>query len=193
MSDVDRAYAFVFRGLLAEERLDSAGRSNPALAADIDPAVEGKLSLGSLDEALIAQAKRMAVVYIAIAAFENGARKIVEKVLLDAHGIDWWTNNVSEKIRTKADDRKEKEAKFKWHTPRGKSPIHYTDFADLGNIIRQNWVDFEPHLPTLEWVDSVFDVLERSRNVIMHSGELADRDIERVGINIRDWVAQVGA
>jgi hypothetical protein len=193
MNELDRIYAFAFRGLLADESLDAAGRASPLLAADLDAVLEGKLSLGSLDETLVIQARRMAVVFIAVAAFENGARKLVEKVLLDAHGIDWWLNKVSQKIRDKAESRRTDEEKFKWHTPRGQSPIHYTDFGELANIIRQNWQDFEPHVPSLEWVDSIFDVIERSRNVIMHSGQLAERDIERVGINIRDWVAQVGA
>ena len=39
----------------------------------------------------------------------------------------------------------------------------------------------------------IFTTLEKSRNVIMHSGELGERDIERIGINIRDWISQVGA
>lgn len=193
MNDLDRAYAFTFRGLLAEESLDDAGRVRPDLAADIDPSLGAKVSLGSLDETFVAQAKKMAVVYMAIAAFENTARKLVERVLLDAHGVDWWKNQVSAKIQKKAEDRKAQEEKFKWHTPRGQSPIHYTDFGDLGSMILQNWADFEPHVPTVEWVNSIFDVVERSRNVIMHSGQLGERDVERVGIYVRDWVAQVGA
>ncbi len=193
MNNADQFYAFVFRGLLSEEALDSAGRTFPSVAANLDPSVQAKLSLGSLDEDFVAKANRMAVVYTAIAAFENGTRKLVEKVLVEAHGIDWWSTKVSQKIRDKAENRKVEEEKFKWHTPRGESPIHYTDFGELANIIRQNWADFEPHVPSLEWVDSVFDIIERSRNVIMHSGQLAERDVERVGINIRDWVAQVGA
>ncbi len=37
------------------------------------------------------------------------------------------------------------------------------------------------------------DTIERSRNVIMHSGNLQGPDVERVGILIRDWIKQVGA
>jgi hypothetical protein len=193
MIEIDKIYSFAFRGLLAEEALDSAGRETRLISANLDPALEGKLSLQSLDESLVADAKHMAVVYVAIAAFENGARKLVQKVLLEQHGIDWWVTTTSQKIREKAESRKGEEEKFKWHTPRGEAPIHYTDFGELASIIRQNWPDFEPYFPSLEWVDIVFDVVERSRNVIMHSGQLAERDIERVGINIRDWIAQVGA
>jgi hypothetical protein len=34
--------------------------------------------------------------------------------------------------------------------------------------------------------------MERSRNVIMHSGELPKGDIERLGTNLRDWMRQTG-
>ena len=51
----------------------------------------------------------------------------------------------------------------------------------------------EVHIVSLEWAKQIFTTLEKSRNVIMHSGELGERDIERIGINIRDWISQVGA
>jgi hypothetical protein len=52
---------------------------------------------------------------------------------------------------------------------------------------------FEPFITSPEWARGIFDAVERSRNVIMHSGVLDPEDIERVGVNIRDWVRQVGA
>ena len=41
--------------------------------------------------------------------------------------------------------------------------------------------------------DKIYSFLKNETNVIMHSGELGERDIERIGINIRDWISQVGA
>lgn len=73
------------------------------------------------------------------------------------------------------------------------SMINYVDFADLANIMGQNYDLFEVHIVSLEWAKQIFTTLEKSRNVIMHSGELGERDIERIGINIRDWISQVGA
>lgn len=70
-------------------------------------------------------------------------------------------------------------------------PTHYLTTAR--NIIRANWEPLEAHIPTPEWAGSIFDAVERSRNVIMHSGTVDDEDIARVGITIRDWVKQVGA
>ena len=70
--------------------------------------------------------------------------------------------------------------------------INYTDFGELGSIMNQNVEVFEVHIVSIEWAHQIFQTIERSRNVIMHSGELSRRDIERVGTNIRDWINQVG-
>ena len=192
MTQTGPVYEFVFRGLLAEEALDRAGRLPKNPAAGLDEQVAARLPIGSLDESLVTLARQMAAVYTAIAAFENSSRKLISTVLLDQAGQDWWDQKVSAPIKRKVEGRRTEEAKVKWHTQRGGAPISYTDFGDLGNIIGQNWALFEPYVPSLEWVKSIFDVIERSRNVIMHSGNLELEDVERVGINIRDWVKQVG-
>lgn len=56
----------------------------------------------------------------------------------------------------------------------------------------QNYDLFEVHIVSIDWARQIFQTIERSRNVIMHSGELGRRDIERIGTNIRDWINQVG-
>ncbi len=63
----------------------------------------------------------------------------------------------------------------------------------LVSVIRANWEAFEAFLPSVDWTARMFDAVERSRNVIMHSGQLGPRDVERVGIHLRDWVTQVGS
>ena len=70
--------------------------------------------------------------------------------------------------------------------------INYTEFGDLASIMSQNYDLFEVHIVSIDWARQIFQTIERSRNVIMHSGELGRRDIERIGTNIRDWTNQVG-
>jgi len=70
--------------------------------------------------------------------------------------------------------------------------IFYTQIGDLPTIIQKNLEFFEDYIESVEWARQIFKALERSRNVIMHSGELSMNDIERVAMNIRDWVRQVG-
>jgi hypothetical protein len=192
MTQTDAVYAFVFRGLLAEEALDVSGRTTPRIEGFHDDDIVAAVSLNVLDEGAVKAAKQMAAVYAAIAAFENSARRLVSARLLEEFGDGWWMTNVSESVRKFAKSRQESEEAIRWHAPRGENPINYIDFSHLVNIIRQNWPTFEPHFRSLEWVQQIFNVLERSRNVIMHSGVLEMADIERVGMNIRDWSAQVG-
>ena len=135
----------------------------------------------------------MANVYVAIASFENSVRDLITKVLSEEIGANWWEVAVSEKIRSRAQQKREEEDKIRWHVQRGASPINYTLMGDLVSILRQNWTHFEPHIPTIEWAAGLMDVIERSRNTIMHSGMLTRTDVERVGMYIRDWIKQVGA
>jgi hypothetical protein len=185
-------YSFVFRGLLTDQTLDRTPRLRRRSNGDLDPEVAKRLPIDVLDEDLVSRAKRMAVVYVAITSFENTVREFVSKRLLESLGADWWTQGVSDKIRAKEEGRREEESKIKWHTQRGDQPINYTEFGDLSSVVAQNWEHFEDYLQSQEWMRQIITTLERSRNVIMHSGELGAQDIERIGTSIRDWIRQVG-
>ena len=100
---------------------------------------------------------------------------------------------MSDKIREKAEGRRKEEEKIRWHTPRGDEPINYTEFGDLASIASQNWTLFEDYLQSQDWVRQIISTVERSRNVIMHSGELGLQDVERIATAMRDWIRQVGA
>lgn len=188
-----RLYEFVFRGLLADEALDRQGRQNKRLLDVADEEIAKALSLDTLDDVNVGNAKAMAVVYTAIAAFENGVRSMVVKTLIEKHKEEWWEKGVSNGIRERAQKRMEDEQNVKWHAQRGQDPVNYTTFGDLKNIMQNNWDAFEDLIGNLAWAAGIFDVIERSRNVIMHSGMLEKEDIERLGVNIRDWIKQVGA
>jgi hypothetical protein len=181
------------RGLLTEVALDNTERHKKARVNDDNwRKAEESLGLDLLNEELVATAQKMAIVFSAICAFENYVRRFISKKLEEVHGDDWWNECVTEKIRNFAESRKDQETKVRWHAPRGDALINYTEFGNLISIIRNNWTDFEPHVNSIEWADAIIKTLERSRNVIMHSGELVNHDIERVGMNIRDWLNQVG-
>jgi hypothetical protein len=190
--DGSEVYNFAFRGLLAEQALDRAGRRRRDVSAAIDSEIADRVSLDLLDEVLVAEARRMAVVYTTIAAFEKSVRYLVATTMLEVEGEEWWSK-VKAEIRNRAETRKSNEEKHRFHAQRGEAPLNYTELKDLLNIIRANWEAFEPFLPSPEWTASILETLERSRNVIMHSGNLGAADIDRVGIYIRDWINQVGA
>lgn len=189
----DQLYSFILRGELSKVALRKTPTISKYSSSEllVQEYIEC-LALDLLDDDEVNKAKMMSSVYTAIAAFENTVRKFVVKVLLEHKGEGWWELCVSEKIKKSAESRKKKEEKIRWHTPRGDDMINYTEFGDLASIMSQNFDLFEVHIISIEWARQIFQTLERSRNVIMHSGELGRRDIERIGTNIRDWINQVG-
>lgn len=189
----DQIYSFVLRGNLAKVAMDRTQLLNKSHNSQyIDEEIAEHLSIDLLDEGHVIISKKMASVYVAITSFENMVRDFIAKTLSEVNGENWWEKCVSEKIRKKAESRKKEEEKIKRHQQRGDRLLNYTEMGDLNSIIVQNWELFEDYLNTLEWAGQIISTLERSRNVIMHGGELGNRDIERVGTNIRDWINQVG-
>lgn len=187
----DQMYAFAFRGMLASEAIaDSvAPRRDPADKAE---RIASRLPFALLDEELVARAREMAIIYTAIAAFENAVREFIERRLLEEVGDDWWTKSVPQARRTKAESRRDEENKIRWHAMRGDSLLHYTEIEDLAAIIVTQQQVFAPIIPDPEWAKQVFKTVERSRNIIMHSGYLEPEDVERLGMALRDWLAQIG-
>lgn len=185
----EQIYDFVYRAMLTEEALDAAGR---AQRINLDETkVADALSFDLFDDDLLAEARLMSTVYTAIAAFEMSVRRFVKKVLIDTHEEEWWEKGVSEKIRKFAESRRTDEEKAKWHGVRGTDLLSYTELGHLSQIMQQNWEHFEAYVPRVDWATALFSTLERSRNVIMHSGSLSIPDIERIGMHIRDWNKQV--
>lgn len=185
-------YTFVYRGVLTDESLDKAGRKARASFGPADAErIKKAISLDLLDSDRVASAERMALIYTAIHAFENTVRDFVSTAMAEEHQEDWWAK-VPTKVQEKVQKRVEDEAKFRWHGARGGAEIEYCDFGDLSSIIVVNWSVFEDVLVDREWVKSTLSILERSRNIVMHGGVLERQDIERIGLNIRDWLRQAG-
>jgi len=185
-------YSFVYRGMLTDASLDRVGRKRKASIGDVNTeALQEALAFEMLDDEYLAVSRKMSLVYTALHAFENSVRKLVTTTMIEAHKESWW-EKVPNRIATKVKSRKEEDAKFKWHGARGSDDILYCDFGDLSSIVVTNWDQFEQILNDMEWAKSVLATLEKSRNIIMHGGELSDQDIHRIGMNIRDWIRQAG-
>jgi hypothetical protein len=189
---MDNIYSFIYRGVLTEEALDKVGRHRHRhFGTEEAQELQKSLCYDLLESDNLSDAQRMSIVYTAIHAFENMVRRLVSKGMAEFHGEEWW-QKVPERIRKTVKTRMEEDAKFRWHGARGTSEMNYCDFSDLSSIIVTNWSAFEDILANLEWAKAVLSTLEKSRNITMHGGLLAKEDIERIGMNIRDWTRQTG-
>lgn len=189
---MNEIYNFVYRGILADESLDKVGRQRRKHFGPTDAdRLRQSLAFDMLDVERLADAELMSIVYTAIHAFENTVRQFVMRAMAEAHSETWWTK-VPERIQKNVRSRMEEDAKFRYHGSRGATEMMYCDFGDLASIIATNWTVFEAVLVNLEWAKAILNTLERARNIVMHGGLLAREDIERVGMNIRDWIRQAG-
>lgn len=193
MSEADDIYGFVMKGELAQVAVDGELKRADDSPMEICARIRRSFPLDSMDDDFVGSAEKMAIVYGAIASFENSARKFIQDRLLEAVGAGWWEKAVPEGVQKQAEKRKTEESQHRYHGSRGASMIFYTQMGDLASIVQNSWAKaFENHLPSIEWARQIFNAVERSRNVIMHAGELSMNDVQRVGMNIRDWLQQVG-
>jgi len=137
-------------------------------------------------------ARKMAELYVILHCFENSVRNFIEKVLTDKHGADWWDKAKNSDLEKKYKERREKETKQKWLSPRGASPLFYLDWGDLVKIIRKFEADFNPFINNMKFVELRLDELENLRNVIAHNGIItASDDFDRVILHFKDWCKQI--
>ena len=79
---MDEIYTFVYKGILTDESLDKAGRKKrKSLGREEIDNIRKLLSYEMLDQELIVNAEKMAIIYIAIHTFENMVREFVKKAV----------------------------------------------------------------------------------------------------------------
>jgi hypothetical protein len=129
-------------------------------------------------------------VYPLLYFFENSVRDLIELVLADKHGSDWWETVVPAKVREAAADIKAKEQKDTWHSKRGRRPVDYLLLTQLWKIIHARWKDFEPLFPQGQaWVQSMIENdMNVSRAVFAHMNPLEEDDIKNLEASFRKWI-----
>lgn len=141
----------------------------------------------------IEAAREMAGLYVILHCLENSVRNFIADVLTKKFGSNWWDKAKNSDFERKLNERKAKEAKNKWLSPRGKtSPLYYIDWGDLVKIIRKFESDFNPHIDELKFVELRLEELEKIRNIIAHNGVIpAKDDFDIVILHFKHWCKQL--
>ncbi len=144
-------------------------------------------------EKVLGEAREMAgKVYPMLYVFENSVRDVIQRVMGNKVGEDWWnTANIPVKIRRDVDQRRQREDKEAWHGKRGTHSIYYTDIDDLIGIVQNNWNSFRQIFPRQDWFANIVTCMEISRNTVAHMNPLRKHDFDRVRVNLRDWQQQI--
>ena len=131
-------------------------------------------------------AARMSRYYEIFYMLENDIRRLIADTMEAAHGANWWDTNVPQSVKEEAKKNRTREAQAAV-TARSEEEIDYITFGQLYDIIRDNWVDFAGMLSNQPAVSRVMSSLNMLRGTIAHCGVLADDEVDRLKLAIRDW------
>ncbi len=117
---------------------------------------------------------------------ENDIRRLIVETMEAAHGANWWDTHVPPGVLEEVRKNREREAQAAV-TVRSEDDIDYTTFGQLGDVIRANWSDLAGMLSNQSAVSRVMAALNMLRGTIAHCGILAEDEVDRLKLAIRDW------
>jgi hypothetical protein len=186
--------------VLDEDKVKLFGLSHPALERDLDK-VEATLTLDlgrdELDDkdedyypqfaqALRTEAADMGEHYELFYCLERSIRKLVAETLEAQHGKTWWATAVPQSVQENAKQNMQREIDS-GVTVRSEYEIDYTTFGELGEIVRSSWASFDAIFSSQKAFTKIMTSLNMLRGPIAHCCPLAEDEIVRLKLTLRDW------
>jgi hypothetical protein len=133
------------------------------------------------------EAARMSRHYEAFYCLERTIRSFVRGSLAASHGEGWWGEpRVPPRILEEV-ARRVKSDRDAGVTLRSDDPMDFTTFGELGEIIRANWDIFGGVFSSQPAVTKVMSALNVLRGPIAHCSPLAEDEVVRLRLSVRDW------
>lgn len=129
---------------------------------------------------------KMSMYYEVFYMLENDIRRLIIDTMETAHGAGWWDTHVPQAVRDEVKKNRDREDQAAW-TMRSNALIDYSTFGQLADIMRANWSDFAGMLRSVDSMNRVLHGLNMLRGTIAHCGVLADDEVDRLQMSIRDW------
>lgn len=140
-----------------------------------------------IDRAFRSEASEMAQHYEIFYSLEKSIRALVSETIAGAEAGDWWN---SDRIPTVVKDGVKKRISDEVDagvTRRSDEPLDFTTFGELAIIIESNRDIFGSIFPSPKAVKRVLSNLNTLRGPIAHCSPLAEDEIVRLKLSVRDW------
>lgn len=134
------------------------------------------------------KAREMAQHYETFYCLEVSIRTLITEMLEEKAGATWWENEdiVPKVVQDGVSSRIKKELDS-GISRRSDESIDYTNFGELGEIIKKNWDTFGSIFNSSKGVERVLASLNTLRGPIAHCSQLAEDEILRLTLSVRDW------
>lgn len=129
----------------------------------------------------------MARHYEVFYCLEQSIRKMITELLDSADPGNWWDpKRIPQSIFDEVASRMKKE-RDAGVTIRSDEPIDYTNFGELGEIIKKNWDVFGSVFESQRAVEKVMNSLNIVRGPIAHCSPLSEDEVVRLRLSVKDW------
>jgi hypothetical protein len=193
MNALDQIKRFTTNNLLIEASLDAVEKEH---GVSLRERAEKKQIIDEtyypqFDERYRAEAADMAVNFRIFYCLENSIRELVLEALEDFYKEEWWELGVPPNIRDGAEKLRQREIDM-GAVPRSESLLDYTTFGELSSIIEQSKDAFEGKFTSFKAVNKVLWQLNMLRGPIAHCKPLAEDEVLRLHLTLRDWFRALG-
>ncbi|QDU34527.1 hypothetical protein KS4_25970 [Poriferisphaera corsica] len=140
------------------------------------------------DQLVRDDASKMSKYYELFYCLEKTIRELIALTLKDSKKqSNWWNNHsIPQRIFDDVNKRMTRELDS-GITLRSDHEIDYTTFGELSEIIKHNWDEFGSIFSSLRAVEKILSNLNILRGPIAHCGHLAEDEVLRLELSIRDW------
>jgi len=133
------------------------------------------------------EARVMAEHYEVFYCLEKSIRDLILDQMSDKYGSDWWNIKVKEAIRNNVDQNMKRDVDS-GYTIRSDEKIDYTTFGELSQIVTGNWEAFEELFKRGQRsFQRIMTSLNQLRGPIAHCSPLAEDEIVRLELTVKDW------
>lgn len=140
-----------------------------------------------IDRAFRFEAASMSKHYEIFYSLEKSIRAFVSDSITDVENGDWWNSDRIPKVVKDGVKKRISDERDTGVTPRSDEPLDFTTFGELAIIISANRDIFGSVFPSSKAVERVLSNLNTLRGPIAHCSPLAEDEIVRLQLSVRDW------
>lgn len=155
------------------------------------PVQEENRYYSQFDLSVRLEASAMARNYEIFYCLEKSIRELISDTMEEADGDSWWSEKRVPQVIYQEVSKRIKKDRDTGMTMRSSDPLDFTTFGELSSIIASNWDLFGGILKNQRAVERIMGQLNSLRGPIAHCSPLAEDEVLRLQITLRDWFRQM--
>lgn len=186
---LEKLKAFGMTNQMVSEELQRIGKLYSVDLGHLIAPTQEDVYYPQFDAEARAEAASMSKHYETFYCLEKSIRTFVSKTVAEAEKTEeWWTSSsrVPPNVKTEVASRIQKEIDTGM-TRRSTDELDYTTFGELTQLITSNWDIFGGSLSSRSAVNKVMASLNSLRGPVAHCSPLAEDEIVRLQLAVRDW------